>query len=189
MWKLARMCIHGTRWCVWRCARMCGMYSSMLLWVGCVGMTVHMHHCSPNVVWEETMIHLYLVQSAPSGTGRAGYGRKGWYCWVWPRHGCQFCLWTRRQICMCGYFCVYSLGSVELRKIAKFWNGSSFFIALWGEDQDGIIITGLVGHLAGWNLTPTPPLKSENFMTSKHRHVGCLSRGNSLQCWRIVLRN
>ena len=25
-------------------------------------------------------------------------------------------------------------------------------------------------------------------MWSKHRHVGCLSRGNGLQCWRIVLR-
>ena len=31
-------------------------------------------------------------------------------------------------------------------------------------------------------------IKSENFMTSKHRHMVCLSTGNGLQCWRTVLR-
>ena len=30
------------------------------------------------------------------------------------------------------------VGSVEFRMIAKFLNGYSFFIALWGEDQDGM---------------------------------------------------
>ena len=33
-----------------------------------------------------------------------------------------------------------------------------------------------------------PPLKSENFTSPKHRHVGCLSRGNGLECWRCALR-
>ena len=28
----------------------------------------------------------------------------------------------------------------------------------------------------------------KKFMSSKHRHVGCLSRDNGLQCWRIMLR-
>ena len=33
-----------------------------------------------------------------------------------------------------------------------------------------------------------PPLKSENFTSNKHRHIGCLSKGNNMQCWRIVPR-
>ena len=45
------------------------------------------------------------------------------------------------------------LGSVEIRKIAQFWNGYNFFITSWGKDQDGIFIPGLVSHLAGWNFT------------------------------------
>ena len=32
------------------------------------------------------------------------------------------------------------------------------------------------------------PLKSKNSMLPKHRHMGCLSRGNGLECWRCVLR-
>ena len=30
--------------------------------------------------------------------------------------------------------------------------------------------------------------KSDHFMTSKHRHVWCLSRGKMWECWRCVLR-
>ena len=33
-----------------------------------------------------------------------------------------------------------------------------------------------------------PPSKFEKIVPSKYRHVGCLSRGNGLQCWRVVLR-
>ena len=34
-----------------------------------------------------------------------------------------------------------------------------------------------------------PPLKSfKKIILSKHRHVGCLFRGNDLQCWQFVLR-
>ena len=52
-------------------------------------------------------------------------------------------------------------GSVEISKIAKFRSGYIFFIALWGEYQNGIFITGLVSHLAGWNfiLKFEPPIE------------------------------
>ena len=30
--------------------------------------------------------------------------------------------------------------------------------------------------------------KVEKIILSKHRHVGSVSRGNDLQCWRVVLR-
>ena len=39
-----------------------------------------------------------------------------------------------------------------------------------------------------WPQNWAHPLKREKFTSTKHRHVGCLSRGNSLQCWCIVLR-
>ena len=35
--------------------------------------------------------------------------------------------------------------------------------------------------------SPSPLYNTKNF-SSKHRHVECLSRRNTLQCWRIVLR-
>ena len=44
------------------------------------------------------------------------------------------------------------LGSVEIRKNAKFLNVYGFFIVLGGEEQDGIFFPGLVSYLAGWNF-------------------------------------
>ena len=38
---------------------------------------------------------------------------------------------------------VVTVGSVEISKIAKFRTGYIFFIALFGEDQDGIFILGI----------------------------------------------
>ena len=59
----------------------------------------------------------------------------------------------------------YSKGSVEIRKITKFLNGYSFFIALWGEDKDGIFIPGLFSPLARWNLIWKfePPIEKWKF--------------------------
>ncbi len=40
-----------------------------------------------------------------------------------------------------------------------------FFIALGGEDQDGIVFSGLVSHLAGWNFIWKfyPPIEKWKF--------------------------
>jgi hypothetical protein len=47
-------------------------------------------------------------------------------------------------------YCV--VGSVEIGENSKCLNGFCFYIALGGEDQDGIFFPGLVSHLAGWNF-------------------------------------
>ena len=39
-----------------------------------------------------------------------------------------------------------------------------------------------------WPQNGARPWKSDNFMTLKHRQVGCLSRGKRLECWRSLLR-
>ena len=44
------------------------------------------------------------------------------------------------------------VGSVEIGENSKFLNGHCFYIALGGEDQDGIFFLGIVSHLAGWNF-------------------------------------
>ena len=43
-------------------------------------------------------------------------------------------------------------GSVEIVKIQNFEIAIGFFIALGGEDQNGIFFLDLVSHLAGWNF-------------------------------------
>ena len=40
------------------------------------------------------------------------------------------------------------------------------------------------GKVKYWSAT----FLSRTNMSSKYRHVGCLSRGNGLQCWSVVLR-
>ena len=49
--------------------------------------------------------------------------------------------------------------------------------------------TGFHGVFAGGKWTSTGPTqwKRENVTLPKHQHVGCLSRGNSLECWRCAL--
>ena len=50
--------------------------------------------------------------------------------------------------------------------------------------------TGFHGVFAGGKWTSTGPTqwKRENVTLPKHQHVGCLSRGNSLECWRCAPR-
>ena len=68
------------------------------------------------------------------------------------------------------------LSLIWLPFIYKKWN-MKFFYKNFDRQLGGFSIENL-----------THPLKSENFMTSNHRHVGCPSIGKRLECWLCVLR-
>ena len=76
---------------------------------------------------------------------------------------------------------LHSLGNVQFREL---------LVAFHIQEMEHKFFSQNVWPSAGWFLlwNLTFPLKSENLMTSKHRHVGCQSKGKRLKCWRCVLR-
>jgi hypothetical protein len=61
-----------------------------------------------------------------------------------------------------------------------------FIYKKWNMKKNYKNVDRQLGGFSIENLTQ--PLKSENFITSDHSHVGCQSRGKKLECWRCVLR-
>ena len=61
-----------------------------------------------------------------------------------------------------------------------------FYVYLWNIKQKNSFKKILL--VRKWYQNEAHPLNRENITPPKHWHVGCLSRGNGLECWCCALR-